>query len=136
MRALDFSNCLFVGLSIGGLIVQGLAARHPDLLRAMVISNSAARIGNTEMWQERISSLRSGGIEVIADNIMERWFSREFREQNGLEVSAWRNMLTRTPADGYIGCSAAIADCDFSASSAGLALPAMVIARRCSHSSR
>ena len=42
IKALGFEGCLFVGLSIGGLIAQGLAARHDGLLRAMVISNSAA----------------------------------------------------------------------------------------------
>jgi 3-oxoadipate enol-lactonase len=130
MRALDFRDCMFVGLSIGGLIVQGLAANHPELVRAMVISNSAARIGTSEMWQDRIKTLRTDGIEAIADNIMQRWFARDFHERHALELSGWRNMLTRTPAAGYIGCSAAIADCDFSVSSAALNLPALIIAGR------
>jgi 3-oxoadipate enol-lactonase len=128
MRALDFRDCLFVGLSISGLIVQGLAANHPDLVRAMVISNSAVRIGNEQMWRDRITSLRADGIEAIADNIMQRWFAKSFHQQHALELGVWRNMLTRTPAAGYIGCSAAIAACDFSASSALLDLPTLVIA--------
>lgn len=128
LEALEFRDCLFVGLSIGGIIAQGLAASHPQLLRAMVISNTAARIGTPEMWQERIDALHRGGIEVLADNIMERWFSQAFRQQRALEVAAWRNMLTRTPLEGYIGCSAAIAATDFSESSAGLSLPTLAIA--------
>jgi 3-oxoadipate enol-lactonase len=128
LEALEFRECLFVGLSIGGIIAQGLAASHPHLLRAMVISNTAARIGTPEMWQERIDAMHTGGIEVLADNIMERWFSQAFRQQRALEVAAWRNMLTRTPLEGYIGCSAAIAATDFSESSAGLSLPTLAIA--------
>ena len=128
MQVLDFSDCLFVGLSIGGLIAQGLAASHPQLVRAVVISNSAARIGTKQLWRERIDTLRAGGIEAIADNIMQRWFAESFHREHALELGAWRNMLTRTPLDGYIGCSAAIADCDFSESSAALDLPALVIA--------
>jgi len=128
MRALKFDNSLFVGLSIGGLIAQGLAARHPDLLRAMVVSNSAARVGSAELWRERIGELRRAGIESIADNIMQRWFARDFHQRHALELSGWRNMLTRTPLEGYIGCCAALADCDFSASTAALELPALFIA--------
>ncbi|TNF90931.1 MAG: 3-oxoadipate enol-lactonase [Gammaproteobacteria bacterium] len=128
IEALDFRGCLFVGLSIGGLIAQGLAANHPELLRAMVISNTAARIGTPDMWQERIDALRAGGIEVLADSVMERWFSEGFRRHRGLELAAWRNMLTRTPLDGYIGCSAAVAASDFTESSAGLGLPTLAIA--------
>ena len=128
IQALDFGGCLFVGLSIGGLIAQGLASKHPQLLRAMVVSNSAARIGDEAMWRERIALLRSDGIEAIADNIMQRWFARNFREQHAPEVAAWRNMLTRTPAAGYIGCCAAIAASDFTAQSAALDLPTLLIA--------
>jgi 3-oxoadipate enol-lactonase/4-carboxymuconolactone decarboxylase len=80
------------------------------------------------MWQQRIELLRAGGIEALADNIMERWFSQSFRQHRALEVSAWRNMLTRTPLAGYIGCSGAIAATDFSQSSAGLDLPTLAIA--------
>ena len=42
---LDVKNCLFVGLSIGGMIAQGLAIKRLDLLRAMVLSNTAAKMG-------------------------------------------------------------------------------------------
>ncbi|MCP4335803.1 MAG: 3-oxoadipate enol-lactonase [Gammaproteobacteria bacterium] len=128
LQALQIRDCLFVGLSIGGLIAQGLASRYPELLRAMVISNTGARIGTVEMWQERIATLRAQGIEAIADNIMERWFAAEFHAQHALELQAWRNMLTRTPTDGYIGCCAAVATSDFSESTARLTLPTLAIA--------
>jgi 3-oxoadipate enol-lactonase len=128
LQALEIKDCLFVGLSIGGLIAQGLAAQHPELVRAMVISNTAARIGTAEMWQQRIDSLHAGGIEALADNIMQRWFASDFRQHCAAELLAWRNMLTRTPLQGYIGCCAAIAACDFEHSNAELTLPTLVIA--------
>ena len=128
MRALGIRDCLFVGLSIGGIIAQGLAARHPDLVRAIVISNSAARIGDAQMWRDRIGLLREGGIEALADTIMQRWFAESFRNGRQLELTAWRNMLTRTPLDGYIGCSAAIGATDYTEATAKLRLPSMVIA--------
>lgn len=127
MQELGFANSIFVGLSIGGLIAQGLASRHPQMLRAMVISNTAARIGDAQMWQDRIDALRSGGVEALADMIMERWFARDFHQQHADELLGWRNMLTRTPLDGYIGCCEAIAASDFSASDAKLSLPTLAI---------
>ncbi len=104
MHALGIDNCLFVGLSIGGIIAQGLAAKYPDLVRAMVISNTAAKIGTPEMWRERIDAVRAGGVEALADAIMQRWFARVFHEQRPLELLAWRNMLSGSPAAGYIVC--------------------------------
>lgn len=128
MDALEFRDCLFVGLSVGGIIAQGLASSRPDLLRAMVISNTAARIGTPEMWQERIDAARAGGVEALADAIMERWFAQSTRAQRALELVGWRNMLTRTPTAGYVGCSAAIAVNDYSESTARLTLPTLAIA--------
>jgi 3-oxoadipate enol-lactonase len=128
LEALDIRDCLFVGLSIGGIIAQGLAAKHPDLVRSIVISNSAARIGDARMWRDRIDQLREGGIEALADTIMQRWFAESFRRDRPLELAAWRNMLTRTPLEGYIGCSAAIGATDYTGQTAELRLPALVIA--------
>ena len=123
---LNVRDCVFVGLSIGGMIAQGLATNRPDLVRAMVLSNTATKIGTQAMWDERIADVRSGGIEALADPVMQRWFSREFRQTS--ELAAWRTMLTRQPAEGYIGCSGAIADTDYHTSTALLTLPTLGIA--------
>ena len=123
---LNVRDCVFVGLSIGGMIAQGLATNRPDLVRAMVLSNTATKIGTQAVWDERIADVRSGGIEALADPVMQRWFSREFRQTS--ELAAWRTMLTRQPAEGYIGCSGAIADTDYHTSTALLTLPTLGIA--------
>lgn len=128
LDALGVRECLFVGLSIGGMIAQGLAAERPDLVRAMVLSNTAARIGNAAMWEDRIATIRTGGIEALADPVMERWFSRRFREAHPAEIEGWRTMLVRTPEAGYVGCCAAIAETELHESTAGLRLPTLAIA--------
>ncbi len=128
LRALHIEDCLFVGLSIGGIIAQGLAASHPELVRAMVIANTGARIGTPEMWQERIDAVQAGGVEALADAIMQRWFAKSYHQKRTLEMAGWRNMLTRTPAEGYIGCSRAIAATDYREQTAKLTLPTLAIA--------
>ncbi len=126
MDHLGVKDALFVGLSIGGMIAQGLAVKRPDLVRAVVISNSGAKIGTPEMWQDRIDAVNKGGIEALADPIMDRWFAKPFHET--AEFHGWRNMLVRQPVDGYVGCSAAIAGTDFYTPTSGLRIPALGIA--------
>lgn len=125
---LGVRECVFVGLSIGGIVAQGLAAERLDLVRAIVISNSAARIGNRAMWDERIAAARAGGVEALADGTMQRWFAAATRKDRPGLVEAFRNMLTRTPLDGYIGCMEAIAETDLYESTARLKLPTLGIA--------
>ncbi|MEO1155180.1 MAG: 3-oxoadipate enol-lactonase, partial [Pseudomonadota bacterium] len=70
--------------------------------------------------------VRTGGIDALADAVMARWFSKAFCQ--GDELIAWRNLLARQPAEGYIGCSAAIAGTDFYTTTASLTLPTLAIA--------
>ncbi|MEM7632074.1 MAG: 3-oxoadipate enol-lactonase [Pseudomonadota bacterium] len=123
---LEVKGAVIVGCSIGGMIAQGLAVKRLDQVRAMVLSNTGAKIGTTEMWADRIAAVEAGGIEALADATLERWFSNAFRATP--ELSAWRAMLTRTPAAGYIGCSSAIANTDFYTTTASLTLPTLGIA--------
>ncbi|WP_299958028.1 3-oxoadipate enol-lactonase [uncultured Roseobacter sp.] len=123
---LQVRDGVFVGLSIGGMIAQGLAVKRLDIIRAMVLSNTGAKIGTPDMWSERIESVRQGGIESLADAVMERWFSAGFRATPELEL--WRNMLTRQEDEGYMGCSAAISGTDFYTTTASLRLPTLGIA--------
>lgn len=116
---------VFVGLSIGGLIAQVVASRRPDLVRALVLSNTAARLGSVESWQARIDAVTAGGLDSIADAIMERWFAPAFRATP--ECALWRAMLTRTPARGYTAACEALAHADQTEATRALRLPAMVI---------
>ncbi len=127
LDAIAVTDATFVGLSIGGLIGQGLAAKRPDLLRALVLMDTAAKIGTPEMWQARIDAVRAEGLEPMAAAIMERWFTPAFRESRA-EFALWTNMLTRTTVEGYSGCSAAIAGADLTASTRALTLPVLALA--------
>ena len=117
---------VFVGLSIGGMIGQALAARRPDLVRALVLSNTAAKMGTAEAWAARIAAVQAGGGAAITDAVMERWFAPAFRATPAL--APWRNMLTRTDAAGYCSACAAIAGADLSATTRALRVPVLAIA--------
>lgn len=126
IEALGGGPIVFVGLSIGGLIGQVVASQRPDLVRALVLSNTAARLGTLESWQARIGAVASHGLGSIADAVMERWFAAPFRASPA--CGPWRNMLLRTPAEGYVAACHALATADQSSATAALRLPTLVIA--------
>jgi 3-oxoadipate enol-lactonase len=113
------------GLSVGGMIAQALAQARPDLVRGLVLMDTAHKIGAAEMWNARVAAIRAGGIAGIADAVLTRWFSPSFHRDRPAELAGWRNMLTRTPAEGYLACCAAIRDADLTEAARGLAVPAL-----------
>ena len=116
-----------VGLSVGGLIVLGLAQQRPDLVSGLVLMDTAAKIGTAEMWADRIGTIEANGIEATADTILERWFTQRFRDEDPA-FPAYRNMLVRTPKEGYLKTSAAIRDTDYTVAAGKLGVPVLAMA--------
>lgn len=119
-------DAVILGLSIGGLIAQGLAVKRLDLIRAMILSNTAARIGRPEQWQDRIAAIGAGGMPALHDATMERWLGRQWRDNPALPRLS--NLFLTTDPEGWSGCAAAIAGTDFYETTATLTLPTLAIA--------
>lgn len=127
MDALEVRGAVVCGLSVGGLIAQSLAVARPDLVRALVLCDTAARIGTEEMWTDRIARIRAGGLGSILEANMARWFTDAFRADPA-RLAPWNAMLERTPVEGYLRTAGAIRDCDHSAATAKLRLPCLAVA--------
>ena len=101
-----------VGLSIGGLIAQELYRQSSERVAALVLCDTAAKIGTDEVWDQRIDLVKRGGIEALADAVMERWFTAHFRATRSTELAGMRAMLTRTPRQGYLAACGALKRAD------------------------
>ena len=124
--ALMVRDAMFVGLSVGGMIAQGLAVKRLDVVRALVLSNTAAKIGTPPLWQSRIDTVQTKGMASIADEVMQRWFGRDFFGTSAM--APWRDMFLASDVTGYTGVCAAIAGTDFFTPTSGLRLPTLGIA--------
>jgi 3-oxoadipate enol-lactonase len=119
-------DAVVVGVSLGGLVAQGLAIKRLDLVRGVVLSNTAARIGGPSLWQARIAEVAAQGLAAYAPQAMARMFGPNW--QAAPQMPRIRQMLLDTPLQGWIGAAHAVAGADFYTPLAGLHLPALVIA--------
>ena len=124
---LGVKACTVIGLSVGGVIAQGLAAKRPDLVKAMVLMDTAHKIGTAEMWNQRIDGVTANGISPLADAIMQRWFTPAYRTPDNPDFVGYIAMLTRTTVDGYAGTCAALRDTDYTEQTRALSLPVLAI---------
>lgn len=134
IRAQGAGPVHFVGLSMGGMTAQALAARHPGLVRSIVVANSAASYDEAAraMWQARIDTVLANGVPPIADGALQRWFTPEFRADlaNGgaARVARLRAVLEATQAAPYATACAAVAGIALDEGNARIACPTLVIA--------
>lgn len=126
MEHFALKDAVVVGCSMGGLVAQGLATKRLDLVRAMVLTNTAAKIGGPGLWQTRAAEVAATGLAAYAPGAMERMFGRKWQEAPAMPRI--RAMLQGMSPQGWIGCAHAIAGADFYTTTAALGLPTLVIA--------
>jgi 3-oxoadipate enol-lactonase len=128
LDALDLDRVHFCGLSMGGMIGMWLGANAPERLNKLVLCNTAAKIGTSEVWNARIEAVRKNGMKSVASAVVERWFSPAFREKPPATVSSTLKMLEAANPEGYAACCAAIRDFDYREQLSRIRVPTLVIA--------
>jgi 3-oxoadipate enol-lactonase len=122
----------FVGLSMGGMTAQSLAARYPALVRSITVANSAHYYNEAAraMWQARIATVLAHDVAAVADGAIQRWFTPEFRAdaQGAARVAVIRQRLESVASAPYAASCAAVASMDFRASNPSIRCPTLVIA--------
>jgi 3-oxoadipate enol-lactonase len=127
---LDFigaREAIICGLSVGGLVAQGLYAARPGLVRALILCDTAHKIGTAETWNARIDTVRRSGIDSIANGVMKLWFTPAFHSEKPALLAGCRTMLIRQPVEGYTGTCAAVRDADHTELVGRIAVPTLCL---------
>jgi 3-oxoadipate enol-lactonase len=129
LDALDVERVHWVGISMGGMIGQNLALRHPRRLASLVLCDTTSRIPEQArpMWDERIAIAEKSGMKPLCDGTMERWFTPPFLADNGPDLHTIREQFLSTPTSGYVGCCQAIRDLDYTDRLSEITLPVQLI---------
>lgn len=128
LDALKIERAHFCGISIGGALGQWLGVHASNRFESLTLSDTAARIGTVDGWNARIKTVREGGMASVADAVVSRWFTETFAQRSPEKVEATRQMLLRTPPEGYVATCAALREMDQRETVAHVSLPTLVIA--------
>lgn len=127
LDALGIERMNFVGLSLGGMIGQVLAARAPERVSSLVLCATFAS-APSDVWDERARAARSTGVGPLVEATVERWLTPAFRAARPDVADAVRRMVAGTSAEGYAGCAAAIRDMKLEGVAEQISAPTLLIA--------
>ena len=130
MDTLNIRRAHFGGLSMGGATALGFAEKHPDRLDKVIVCDSPCQSTpqSAQQWHERIAIAEKQGMEPLVEPTVGRWFPPDVLKANPPYLDKVRAMVRATPANGFIGCAAALADHNYAAAVATVTRPVLFIA--------
>lgn len=127
LDALGIDKVHFAGLSMGGMIAQYLGANYPERIHSLLLCDTASEMPTLEMWNDRISSARNGGITALLDGTLQRWFTAPFLKNDKAAVEKVAEMIRTTDTGGYIGCASAVRDMSQTSILSKISAPTVII---------
>jgi 3-oxoadipate enol-lactonase len=129
LQALGIPKTHWIGLSMGGMIGQTLVLKSPELFLSLSLCDTSSRIPAEAkpLWQDRIKTAQTQGMEPLVEGTIARWFTAPFREQHKDVVDPVRAMIRRTPPQGYAGCCHAISALDLTDRLPAIKLPTLIV---------
>ena len=129
LGGLGIARTHFVGLSMGGMIGQVFALKHPAMVQSLALCDTTSRYapGAAATWEDRIKTVGAKGMDPMAAPTLERWFTAPFRARRKDLMERVGAMIRATPAVGYIGCCHALPKISVTEKLRDVGCPALVI---------
>jgi 3-oxoadipate enol-lactonase len=112
--ALGIRRTHWVGLSMGGMIGETFALKHPGFFQSMVLADTTSRRppNAEQMWSERVKIAQEQGMEGVRETTLGRWFTEPYRQSRKDVMERIGRDIVQTPVAGFAGCCDAIAKVD------------------------
>jgi 3-oxoadipate enol-lactonase len=119
-----------VGVSVGGMVGQVLAASRPERVASLVLANTTCKMAEPAraMWDQRIAQARTQGVASLAAPSLARWLTAGYREREPQAVEQLAQQFGKTSLAGYVSCCEAIRAVDTAQALATIPCPVLVIA--------
>jgi len=129
LDGLGVATTHFVGLSMGGMVGQVFALKHPAMVQSLVLCDTTSRYpaAAASIWEERIKTVGVKGMEPMVAPTLQRWFTAPFRARRKDLIEKVGAMIRSTPAAGYVGCCHAIPKINVTDRLKEVRCPALVI---------
>lgn len=126
--SLGIQRAHYCGISLGGAIALELASAHPARVQRLVLANTAPSFPDAEGWDQRIRTVREQGLNPIIEAMPSRWFTTEFRAQQGELIEGVATRMRQVQPGAYVAACEALKVFDRSDTLTRLQPPVLVLA--------
>lgn len=129
LRAESIGPVHLCGLSLGGLVAQAFAARHPALTGRVVLGDTTPRYPDEmrAMWVARAAAARRDGVASLVPGLLRIWFTEPFLAADPPAVQWVRATLSACDGEAYARACEALGAAELRPLLSDITAPALVI---------
>jgi 3-oxoadipate enol-lactonase len=129
LTAAGIDKVSLAGISLGGLVAQHFAAVNPDRTERLILIDTTPRYSDIlrGMWAERAATARNKGVSVMADPLLDIWFTPAFMAKKPPGVRYVRDCFAGVSGEGYARACEALAGADLRPLVPRITAPTMVV---------
>lgn len=129
LATLETGPAHIIGLSVGGMIAQTLALRHPACVQSLTLVGTLCIFPEPvrDALRQRAAAARRHGMRHIAELTMQRWFPPHFHGRRPDVLDRANLSLHRQDAEFHASMWDMIAELDLAAQISAITCPTLVI---------
>jgi pimeloyl-ACP methyl ester carboxylesterase len=112
LKSLEIKECALVGHSMGGMVAQLFILQHPEMVRALLLVDTAAEVPKGLLYDDRRKQ-RQTLVEIAKKEGMEAVFEAQLKvtpipeafKVNPEYIDVWRQQFLMTSREAYIACA-------------------------------
>ncbi|HLH22922.1 MAG TPA: alpha/beta fold hydrolase [Chloroflexota bacterium] len=129
LRAAGVERAVVIGLSMGGMAAQALAAAHPEAVEALVLADTTCWYGETaaQDWEPRARAAEEKGLASLLDFQLTRWFADRTRAERPDLVEQARRVFLANDVAAYAASCRALGAMDLRRKTDTIRCPTLVL---------
>lgn len=128
VNRLGVNRFSLAGVSLGAAVAMWVAGEAPERIERLMLCCTSSSFGPPDPWHERAARVRAEGMESVAEQVIDRWFTPSFKDREPRTVAHFELGLLATNPGGYAACCEAIAELDLHDRLGAIRAPTAVVA--------
>ncbi len=130
LDTLEIDKVHWVGLSMGGMIGQGLAILNPERLWSVSLCNTISYTPEhvRKIWKLRMQSTRPISMQDVVDHGIQLALTEKFRNSHNDQCEEIKRRSLLTSFESYVACTSAVMNCNYTDQLSTIRTPTLVIA--------
>ena len=129
LRLVDIDKADFLGLSIGGMILQHFASVNASMVEKLILVDTTFKYSKDWQlnWTERARISREEGLENMLEKLLEAFFTEDYLRKGSEDIDYCRDVISKMSGEGYALACEALSKCNLEKSASAITSQTLIL---------